>query len=87
MPSTNSYATLRNYQNAIIYIDEPRVNLTLINHVISVYKFEHKILGPIGQYWLLQNLNMKLTQYHTIESQLYSSTLYILQPDTKCSSL
>ena len=50
MSSTNSYATLRNYQNAIIYIDEPRVNLTLINHVISVYKFEHKILGPIGQY-------------------------------------
>ena len=50
MSSTNSYATLRNYQNAIIYIDEPRVNLTLINHVISVYKFKHKILGPIGQY-------------------------------------
>ena len=60
---------------------------TLINCVINEYEIEQGPLRPIGRYQLPQSSILKLTQYLTIKSQLYNSTLCILQQDTKCSGL
>ena len=48
MLSTNSWAILRNYQNALMHISKPRANLTLINYVNKVYELKLGSLGPIG---------------------------------------
>ena len=76
-----SCAILCNYQNAFIHISK----LKIINCVIKEYEFERGLLRLIGQSRLPHNSIMKLTQYPTTDNQLHSSTLYILQQDTKCS--
>ena len=48
MSFTNFCATLRNYQDAFMYISESRTDLILINHVIKTYEIKHEPLGPIG---------------------------------------
>ena len=46
-----------------MHISELRTNQTLINHTIKEYEFKWGPLGPIGKYWLLHNLILKLVQY------------------------
>ena len=58
---------VQNYQNALMHIPK--------KSCYQVYELEQGPLGTIGQYWLFQNLILKLIQYPTIENQLHSSTL------------
>ena len=41
-------AILCNYQNALMYISEPKVNQTPMNHANKVYELEKRPLGLIG---------------------------------------
>ena len=72
---TNSCASLPIYQHSLMHISEPRTNLTLINHSIKVYELKRGPLEPIGQYRLLYNPIMNLTQHLIIETQQHSNTL------------
>ena len=68
-----------------MYKSELKTHPTLINSVIKEYKLK---VGTIGTHRSTSSLIIKfeLTQQPTIESQLHSSTLCILQRDTKCLS-
>ena len=61
---------------------ELKTDPTLKNHVIKEYELK---TGIIGTHMSTGSLNqiLKLTQHPSIESQLHSSTLFILQRDTK----
>ena len=48
------------------------------------YELEQGLLGLIGQYWLPKNPILNLIQHSITESQMHSSSLNILQPNTNC---
>ena len=70
----------------LIHKSELKTYRTLINRVIKEYELR---LGTTRtqECWLSQNQILKLTQNPTIESQLHSNTLCMLQQDTKFSGL
>ena len=94
------YATLHNYQKALIHKSEPRVNPTLINHVNMVYELKaktiraHRSVGSlIIQFWSwfnipLQRIKCTLIPYiNNNKIKLKPMTYYPLHANSSCTSV